>query len=236
MEGAEETAKLARALGAEVHVMRCDVVDPAQVEALAAEADRRFGGSDLIVNNAGVAVAGKIGEVSLDDWRWIVDINMWGVVYGCHAFVPRFRKQGSGHIINVASAAGLLSAPEMGPYNVTKAAVVALSETLYGELNKLGIGVSVLCPTFFRTNIAKSGRMSGDGRAQKHAQHLMDKAKITAEGVARVALEAADDKQLYVIPQADGRWLWRLKRAAPATFYAGIGKVIDRAMRMQENS
>src|SRR5678809_318336 len=92
---------------------------------------RVVGGVDLVINNAGVAVAGRMGEVSLDDWRWIFGINLWGVIHGCHVFVPRLRRQKSGHIINVASAAGLLSPPMMGPYNVTKAAVVALSETLF---------------------------------------------------------------------------------------------------------
>ena len=125
-------------------------------EALAAEADRAFGGTDLVVNNAGVAVGGPVGAVPLDDWKWIFGVNLWGVIYGCHVFVPRFKAQGHGHVINVASAAGLLSAPEMGPYNVTKAGVVALSETLAAELSGTGVGVTVLCPTFFRTNILAS--------------------------------------------------------------------------------
>ena len=94
----------------------------------------------------------------LDDWRWIMGVNLWGVIYGCHVFAPLFRAQGRGHILNVASAAGLLAPPGMAPYNVTKAAVVALSETLAGELKTSGVGVTVLCPTFFRTNIGKSAR------------------------------------------------------------------------------
>ena len=222
---ANDTAEQARREGAsEAFAMRVDVAKVADVEAMAKEADARFGGTDLLVNNAGVAVSGAVGDVPLDDWRWIVDINLWGVIYGCHVFVPRMKKQGSGAIINVASAAGLLSAPQMGPYNVTKAGVVALSETLYGELSDLGLGVTVLCPTFFRTNIHKAARGS-DEKMRGVVEKLMDKSKVDANGVARLALEASDKKQLFVIPQADGRWLWRAKRSAPGVFYRGMGAI-----------
>jgi len=124
--------------------VRCDVARIEDVEALAAAAERALGGVDLVVNNAGVAVAGPVGEVPLDDWRWIMGVNLWGVIYGCHVFAPRLKKQGRGHIINVASAAGLLAPPGMAPYNVTKAAVVALSETMSAELKQTGVGVTVL--------------------------------------------------------------------------------------------
>src|SRR4051794_35500161 len=143
--GARETIDLLK--GTEAHFERCDVAKLDDVNRLADRADALFGGADLVINNAGVAVGGKVGEIPVDDWKWIVDINLWGVIYGCHVFAPRFRKQKSGAFLNVASAAGLLCAPMMGPYNVTKAGVVALSETLSGELAGDGIGVSVLCPT-----------------------------------------------------------------------------------------
>ena len=118
----------ARRTAAEVGgtAVRCDVARVEEVEALADAAERALGGVDLVINNAGVAVGGRIGEVGLDDWRWIMGVNLWGVIYGCHVFAPRLRAQGRGHILNVASAAGLLAPPGMGPYNVTKAAVVAL--------------------------------------------------------------------------------------------------------------
>ena len=105
------------------------------------------------MNNAGVAAGGLVGEQSLDDWKWIVDINLWGVIHGCHVFAPRFRAQRSGYILNVASAAGFVSLPEMASYNVTKAGVIALSETLCGELSPCGVRVSVTCPSFFKTNL-----------------------------------------------------------------------------------
>jgi short-subunit dehydrogenase len=182
------------------------------------------------VNNAGVATGGLIGDIPLDDWQWIVGINQWGVVYGCHYFVPRMKKAASGHVINVASAAGLLSAPEMGPYNVTKAAVVALSETLYGEVSSLGVGVTVLCPTFFPTDIAKNAR--GTNEEQRGmVETLMKRSKLDANGVARFALETADHGKLYAVPMADGRWAWRVKRATPEAYYAKISKTVMNAMR-----
>src|SRR5690606_23353345 len=112
--GLRESAELATRAGAEARTLPCDVRDASQVEALAALADEAFGGTDVLVNNAGVAVAGNVGEVSLEDWRWQIDINLWGVIHGCHAFVPRMKQARSGWILNVASAAGLLCTPQMG--------------------------------------------------------------------------------------------------------------------------
>jgi NAD(P)-dependent dehydrogenase (short-subunit alcohol dehydrogenase family) len=228
VDTAEDTAKIVRSLGAEAHVVACDVARAADVELLAVEADAKLGGTDLLINNAGVAVAGPVGEVSLEDWAWIMNINLWGVIYGCHSFLPRMKKMGKGHVLNVASAAGLLNAPGMGPYNVTKSGVVALSETLFAELRPAGIGVTVLCPTFFQTDIAKSGRGPTDEGQKAFAEKLMAKSKIQADGVAKRALDAADKGELYAVPHADGRWMWRLKRVAPQTFYKQASRVMER--------
>lgn len=210
--------------------VRCDVAKIEEVEALAAAAERALGGVDLVINNAGVAVAGNVGEVALDDWRWIMGVNLWGVIYGCHVFAPRLRAQGRGHILNVASAAGLLSPPGMAPYNVTKAAVVALSETLGAELKSSGVGVTVLCPTFFQTNIGKSAR-SVDGKQRALVEKLMARSKIQAADVARLALDAAARNELYALPHADGRWMWRLKRWAPDSYATVTAKVVSRLSR-----
>jgi NAD(P)-dependent dehydrogenase (short-subunit alcohol dehydrogenase family) len=226
--GVRETARLA---GGDVHVMRCDVSDLKQVTALGEEADQRWGGVDLVINNAGVAVGGAVGTVPIEDWRWIVGVNLWGPIHGCHVFAPRLRKNGTGHIINVASAAGLIAAPNLGPYNVTKSGVVALSETLHGELAAAGVGVTVLCPTFFPTNIHKSARASTLSTELQFVQKLMDKSKVSADDVARIVLDAAQSGELYVIPQADGRWLWRLKRAAPQKFVEMTPKAMARFSR-----
>ncbi len=207
-----------RAAGGEAVAQRCDVAVAEEVEGLAAAIERAYGGVDVVVNNAGVGVGGAVGRVPLEDWRWIMGVNLWGVIYGCHSFVPRFKARGGGHVINVASAAGLLSAPEMAPYNVTKSGVVALSETLAAELAGTGVGVTVLCPTFFKTNIARHGRMHAERGGSDDVERMMDRAKVQAPDVARYALAAADAGKLYALPHRDGRWMWRLKRAVPETF------------------
>ncbi|MDB4966532.1 MAG: Oxidoreductase, short chain dehydrogenase/reductase family protein [Myxococcales bacterium] len=198
---------------------RCDVSKLEDVQALAVAAEALLGGVDLIVNNAGVAVGGLVGEISIEDWRWIVGVNFWGVVHGCHVFAPILKKQGRGHVLNVASAAGLLAPPSMGPYNATKAAVIALSETLRAEFHGTGAGVTVLCPTFFATNIHNNARGT-DENMRSMVEQMMSASKLSAADVARMALDTCERDQLYALPHADGRWLWRLKRYTPAGFAA----------------
>jgi NAD(P)-dependent dehydrogenase (short-subunit alcohol dehydrogenase family) len=193
-----------------------------EVEALAGAVEEAYGAADLVINNAGVAVAGPVGEVPLADWQWIIGVNLMGVVHGCHVFAPRFKKRGGGHIINVASAAGLISAPHMAPYNATKAGVVALSETMAVELAGTGVVVTVLCPTFFQTNIARAGRTYTDVVPTEDIEKLMRRGTLQAPEVAAFALEAADAGELYALPHADGRWMWRLKRLAPQVFQGFI--------------
>ena len=224
LPSAREAAQAASASGAtDVRVLRCDVT---RLEDVLALADQCEGSVDLVVNNAGVASAGLVGELPIDDWRWTLETDLLGVVYGCHAFVPRLRAQGHGHVLNVASAAGIVSAPTMAAYNVAKAGVIALSETLAAELVGTRIGVTVLCPTFFRSNIARSGRFA-TAAYRAAAEGLVDDGK-SVELVVREALDAVDRGRLYCVPMADGRWLWRLKRLAPASFAALIGKLAAR--------
>jgi NAD(P)-dependent dehydrogenase (short-subunit alcohol dehydrogenase family) len=220
--------------GADAHAVATDVSRLADVERLAAEADRLLGGVDLVVNNAGVAVGGEVGEVPLADWEWIVGINLWGPIYGCHVFAQRLRRQGRGHILNVASAAGLLSAPGMAPYNVTKSGVVSLSEALYGELAGTGVGVSVLCPTFFQTRIADAARLSGDSGRRDMVQTLMAGARLQADDVARIALDGVARDALYILPHGDGRWMWRMKRLAPGRFHRLVPKLLELRLRSRQ--
>lgn len=216
--------------GAGVHAVRCDVTKLGDVEAVAAAADRLLGGVDLVINNAGVAVAGKLGEVPIEDWRWAVDVNLWGVIHGCHVFAPRLERQRRGHIVNVASAAGLLSPPRMAPYNTTKAAVVALSETMHADLAPAGVGVTVVCPTFFRTNLVRSARTSADPVLREAARGLVEKSKVSADTIARAVLDGVEANALFVAPQLDGRWLWRLKRLAPVSFLKLSPRVAERVL------
>jgi NAD(P)-dependent dehydrogenase (short-subunit alcohol dehydrogenase family) len=230
LDGAEETARLVTDAGGEARATRADVTSYDDVVRLAAEAERHFGGTDLLVNNAGVGIGGPLDAIPVDDWKWAVGINFWGPVYGCQVFVPGFKRQGRGHILNVASAAGLLAAPEMAPYNASKAAVIALSETLHAELVTQNIGVTVLCPTFFQTDVVKSGRIhSASGQAV--AKKLMARAKLQADDVARLALEGVEADRLYVVPHPDGRWMWRLKRLAPEPFYHRLLPALSKVAR-----
>ncbi len=225
---AEETAEKIESTGGKAHAMRADVRDAGDVKSLVDYAVGEWGGLDVIVNNAGVAVAGRVGEVPLEDWRFEIDVNLMGVVHGCHFAVPVMRKAKRGWVLNVASAAGLLSAPMMGPYNATKAAVVALSETMRTELFDDHVQVSVLCPTFFRTNIHTAQRSPPEMRAQ--SEKLVTRAKWSAEDVARVAINGLERGTLYVLPQTDAKLLWRAKRAMGGSFYSVLGRVAGRVM------
>ena len=146
-----------------------DVRDPDAVEALADAAIERFGAVHVICNNAGVVSGGLSWEIDADRWRWVVDVNLLGVANGVRAFVPRFIAQGEGHVVNTASAAGLITGPGMAPYFATKHAVVALSESLRFELELTGhpVGVTVICPEWVKTRIGEAERNLPEGVAPR---------------------------------------------------------------------
>jgi len=140
--------------GADVHGVVCDVADPASVDRAAEASFRAFGSVHVVCNNAGVAGGGGIDQISVDDWRWVIDVNLIGVVHGIRTFLPHIRAHGEGvHIVNTASMAGMNAGLGVSPYSATKFAVVSLSEGLSAQLAPLGIGVSVLCPSYVRTRI-----------------------------------------------------------------------------------
>ncbi|AGQ05971.1 TPA: SDR family NAD(P)-dependent oxidoreductase [Acinetobacter baumannii] len=223
LEAAEETVKLIEQLGQKAFAVQCDVGQAEQVQALADQAEQLLGHPvTLIINNAGVGLGGKFDEMSLEDWKWCMHVNLWGVIHGCHAFVPKFKKLGYGAIINVASAASYTAAPEMSVYNVTKAGVLALSETLSAELRKFNIKVNVLCPTLVPTNIIKNGRIPG--RYSKLADHaLMNYAMTTSDAVAALTLNRLDRGQLYTTPQIDAKLFWLMKRTSPTLYAKFLG-------------
>jgi NAD(P)-dependent dehydrogenase (short-subunit alcohol dehydrogenase family) len=219
LESAQASAKLCEERGATAVAMKADVRDPAQVEALAKKAHELWGGTDVLVNNAGMAVVGKMGDIPVDDWKLQIEINLYGVIWGCHYFVPGMKERGNGFILNVASSAGIIASPLMGPYNVTKAGVIALSETLYTELAKDNVQVTALCPTFFRTNIHKATRAHGSAQATERTAKLVTEAKWSAEEIALIALEGMLAGKLYVLPQRDAKTMWRVKRLLGQSFY-----------------
>jgi len=211
----EVAAKEVGAGGTNVLAVRTDVSNGADVDALAARAVDEFGAFHVVCNNAGVGSGGTMWELTEADWAWVLGVNLWGVIHGIRAFVPRLVEQNEGHVVNTGSIAGLTSAPMMGPYNASKHAVVTISETLQRELalNGSTVRVSVLCPGFVQTRIAESDRnrpehlrnpvepeMSGVGR------ELMK--QIVASGlppgdVARQVVDAVKTDRFYVLPHPE---------------------------------
>jgi NAD(P)-dependent dehydrogenase (short-subunit alcohol dehydrogenase family) len=210
-----------------------DVADEPFVAASIADFVTGESGLDVLVNNAGVAVAGAVDAASVADWRWIVDINLLGVVWGCRAGLPALRRQGAGLILNVASSAGFASAPQMAAYNVTKAAVISLSETLAAELGGTGIQVSCAMPGFFRTHLLDTMRASADELAMAHK--LMDNSGHDAAEAAQAILGAAARGDLYVVWPREYRLLWRLKRYFPMWFLKRVQGFRDSQIKRAAN-
>ncbi len=204
------------AKGVKVLPRRTDVAKAEDVEALAESAYRTFGGVHVLCNNAGIGGSpGAMWELSLDDWRWVVDVDLWSVVHGVRSFVPRMIASGEeAHVVNTASLAGLVSGAVGGPYTVAKFGVVALSEQLYYELGRAGhnIGVSVLCPGFVNTNIYDSGRnrQPGYGEAANEPTAEAEQLRATLQAmreqmlqpaeIGDLVFEAVQSRSLYIIP------------------------------------
>jgi NAD(P)-dependent dehydrogenase (short-subunit alcohol dehydrogenase family) len=187
-----ETETLAAAVkslhdfGADVRGVSCDVADPSSVERAAKASFEAFGNVHVVCNNAGVAAGGGIDTISLDNWRWVLDVNLMGVVHGIRSLLPHIRGHGEdGHIVNTASMAGISGGLGFSPYTASKFAVVGISEGLVTQLKPLGIGVSVLCPSFVRTGIGESGR----NRPQRYGPTpALDPASPAAAIVAEIAM------------------------------------------------
>ena len=204
---AQVEARGVSALATKVDVSRAE-----DVEAFAALVEKDLGPAALVCNNAGVAPSGEAWEVSVDDWRWILGVNLWGVIHGVRSFAPRMIARDAGHIVNTASVAGLISPPGSAAYNVTKHAVVALSETLHHDLRGRGsaVGVSVLCPAYVPTRIAESerNRPSGYAATPKSEQMLARQAllkkavasgRLSADDVARAVVAAVKEERFYIL-------------------------------------
>lgn len=224
LAAAQATAKqIERQFATAAFALQCDVGVAEQVQQLAEQSEQLLGHPvTLLINNAGVGLGGKFDEVSLADWQWCMQVNLWGVIHGCHYFVPKLKQQGGGAIINVASAAGYTAAPEMTTYNVSKSSVLALSETLSAELRGANIRINVLCPTLVPTNIMKNGRLPAHYSGL--ADHLLTHhAFVSCEQVVAQTLNNLDRGELYTIPQPDAKLFWWFKRAAPRLYTKLLG-------------
>lgn len=210
--------------------VRLDVRSQQDWDAAMAWVKEHWGGLDILVNNAGVATGGRIDVEALADWERVLDINLLGVVRGCQSATPIFKAQRGGHLVNVASLAGLVHGPGMASYNATKAGVVALSETLAAELAPWDIAVSVVCPAFFRTNLAASFQ-GKDAAMEASGASLISEAKHSADDIAAVVVKGIDARRYLILTDGLGRQLYWTKRLARPLYDRGLRQLGARLAR-----
>lgn len=213
----KETLRKVEQAGGEGAVLHTDVTDPKAVKEMADHFFSLWKGVDIPVNNAGIAIGGAVGDVPLDQWNTIVDVNFWGMLYGCHEFIPKMKAQGGGHILNIASAAGFLCLINMSSYNVTKAAVIALSETLRVEVAPYNINITVACPLFFKTGLISDMKISEP--FMKEVAEIGFQNGYPADKIAKKLIKAVKRNKLYVVPMFYGKLLWLNKRLTPNLYY-----------------
>jgi NAD(P)-dependent dehydrogenase (short-subunit alcohol dehydrogenase family) len=199
--------------------MTLDITSDDDWAAALARVEDTWGGLDVLVNNAGVAGGGRLDVATMDEWEWITRINLFGVVRGTRTFVPMFKAQRSGHVVNVASLAGLVHPAGMASYNAVKAAVVALTETTGHELAAYGVRASVVCPSYFRTNLMASMRGS-DEAVGRVISTLVEHSTVTADDIAREVLAGIDRGDELIVPDAAARQAWELKQHDRPTYDA----------------
>lgn len=213
----KEVAGEVEARGATAHTLQLDVTD----EEAWREAKQTVGSVDLLVNNAGVADVGPLLSTTERQWERQIGINLMGVVRGCRHFVPGMVHQGRGHVVNIASFAGIAMAPGMVAYNTAKAGVVAFSESLQVELALDGVGVSVCCPAFFRTNLTDSLEDASPAMVSR-IQGWMDGSGVTATDVAQAIVRAVERDTFMILTHPTTRRYWWMKRWMPERYRAQL--------------
>jgi NAD(P)-dependent dehydrogenase (short-subunit alcohol dehydrogenase family) len=208
----EQAVTQLRGEGRDAHGIICDVRHLNEVGHLADEAFRLLGRVHVVFNNAGIAVAGPIAQMTHDDWRWVIDVDLWGPIHGVEVFLPRLLEQGEGgHLLFTSSFAGLVANIGLGPYSVAKYGVVALAESLAREVKTAGIGVSVLCPMLVATNIADSVRNRsadyGTSPTPRDPRQVAagDNVVLDAADVARLTLDSMLAGRIYILPHQAAR-------------------------------
>jgi len=215
-ESLAESKALIEQAGGKAYTYKFDVAKRDEYQKAFGDFTTNTGGIDLLINNAGVGDGGLFGEYGLDNWDWITGINQMAAIYGSHFAVPFMKEQKSGHIISIASAAGIANMPNMSMYNVTKAAVISLMESLYAELAPFNVQTSVVCPTFFRSNIMQHNR--GDKNATAVGQHIINKAKYGPNDIADYILKEAGSNEFYILHPYQARLVFNIKRLIPRLF------------------
>ncbi len=218
-DGLRDTAEEIKSLGRRALPVRADISKREEVEELCQQALKEFGQVDILINNAGVALYAALEETDLSDWEWIMGINLWGPIYTVHYLLPRMIERKTGYIVNISSWAGLLGQPGNGAYSATKFGVVGLSEVLRIELERHGIGVTVVCPGVVRTNIFKSLRLKGFSQDVRKIPPFVG---ITPERIAKRITRAIKKNRAQVITGI-GKFGYGLKRLSP-TLARQIGR------------
>lgn len=225
---ATETLRQVESLGGSGFACELDVRRDADFTALVERLEREWGGVDIVVNNAGVAAVGEVLSTPMDEWQWMLDINLLGVVRGTKYLGALLARQRAGHIVNTASFAGLAGAPGMASYGVAKAAVVALSEQTRAEMVRHGVGVTVVCPSFFTTNLLDSMR-GGSDRVKEKVAGWMRTSALSAEDIAALIDRAVERNQFLLIPHRQARQQHWLKRFLPGLYFK---KMIELSQKM----
>jgi NAD(P)-dependent dehydrogenase (short-subunit alcohol dehydrogenase family) len=230
--GLAATESEARGLGSDVLAQGVDVGDRAQMQAFADAVHERVAAVDLLVNNAGVGLGAGFLETPLEDWDWILPINVMGVVHGCHMFVPAMVKRGrGGHVVNLSSAAGYFANPSLAAYTTTKFAVLGLSEALRIELRGPGIGVTAVCPGLINTPITRNSRLRGSSEARRErVVRLYERRNYGPERVAQRILHAVQRNRAVMPVTAEAWGMWWLSRFAPS-LARGLSRALDAAAR-----
>lgn len=225
LPGAEQVAATITGMGRRALAQRVDVAKAADVQAMLDRVLAHFGACHLVMNNAGIAIAGQSWELSEDDWRRTIDVDLWGVIHGTRLFAQHFVKQGEGHIVNTASAAGLMAVPGLCAYTTAKFGVVGLSEGFRWELAAEGVGVTVVCPGVIATNIGRASEYRGKfAKARERGVEGIDKG-VPPEKLARKIVAAVRNNEAMVLA---GREAWAI--AAMRRLPSGASDLLGRTM------
>ncbi|GAB2989421.1 SDR family oxidoreductase [Psychrosphaera aestuarii] len=220
-ERGEAAVKELTNLGAEAFYQRCDITDMQDVSELYNAVNTKWQGVDVVYNNAGVATGGSLQSESIEQWQWILDVNLLGMVRVSQVFLEGFKAQGHGHFVNIASQAGLTPIPLMSSYNSVKSAVIALSETMKLELAQYNVDVSVVCPSFFKTNLDESLRTS-EASVGNLMNKLFERAKLSSDQVAQTIVNKVNQGQFLILTHKEGIKAYRLKKLMPINWYLSM--------------
>lgn len=217
-ERAEETVNQLTSLGVDAFFQRCNITQEGDVQELHSAIAKRWQGIDVVINNAGVATGGSLQSESIEQWQWVLDVNLLGMVRISQVFLDDFKAQGYGYFVNVSSQAGITPIPMMSSYNAVKSAVVGLSETMKLELAQYHVDVSVVCPSFFKTNLDEAMR-TAEPATQKLVSTLFERAPIDANEVADRIIAQMHKRKFLILTHEEGKKAFRLKKLLPSEWY-----------------